>query len=199
MQIRTIITQLGLEPLAMSAGSICGKARSIKSPRTENVGRGLGPEQPANPQALRLPGRQDGGRSPAGMRPAESENSFTERWEDGAQRLLGWPLAAGCQTSRTVLLATAAPLADSPDRAAECGGNHRIGFARCSTPQNCHAFGNRSGRSMAQHIAGVDGHRADQGMTAREKITVSASGAERHRRGPMCRHRYGSTRKYTIA
>jgi hypothetical protein len=53
----------------------------------------------------------------------------------------------------TVMLATAPPLTDSPDRAAERGGNHRIGFAGRGTLQNRQAFGNRGGRSMAQHTA----------------------------------------------
>src|SRR5215212_9104723 len=106
-----------------------------------------------------LPGRvctqfgQDGDRPPAGMRAAEGKNSVTERWEYGAQGFLGRSPATWCQTSTTLVLAAAAPLADGPNRAAERGGNHRIGFARRGALQNSHAFGNRCGRSMAQHTA----------------------------------------------
>src|SRR4051812_45521015 len=55
MQIRVIITQVGLEPPDMCAGSICWKVKSFKRTQTENVERGRGPGQRTNPQALRLP------------------------------------------------------------------------------------------------------------------------------------------------
>jgi hypothetical protein len=56
MQIAIIITPVRLGPQDMRAGSICMSLRSIKSPQTENMERELGPEQPANPQTLRLAG-----------------------------------------------------------------------------------------------------------------------------------------------
>ena len=64
MQITIIIMQVGLERPDMNAGSICWKLKSFMSTQTENVGRGFGAGQRANPQALRLPGAC---RRPAGL------------------------------------------------------------------------------------------------------------------------------------
>ena len=55
MQLTVIITQVGLEPPDMNAGSICWKLKSFKSTQTEKVERGFGAGQRANLLALRLP------------------------------------------------------------------------------------------------------------------------------------------------
>ena len=59
------------------------------------------------------------------------------------------------QAGAAEVLAAPTPFADSPNRAAEGCGNHRIGLARCGTFQNGHAVDNGRGLCAAQHTTSL--------------------------------------------
>jgi hypothetical protein len=76
------------------------------------------------------------------------------RW-DGAQRRFGGAAERWGQAGSAKVLATPTPFPGNPNRAAEGGGNHRIGLTRCSTFQNGQAIDNCCGLCMTQYTTSL--------------------------------------------